>query len=59
MEKEMNKKEFKKFMKKQVEEIKKYKNEKNQDCPECFENQYVFEWIEKYSCEFSRNWKKD
>jgi|WetSurMetagenome_2_1015567.scaffolds.fasta_scaffold1013145_1 hypothetical protein len=54
----MKKEEFEIFMRNQVEEIKKYMMEKSMDCPECFENQYVFEWIEKYSSEFRENWFK-
>jgi hypothetical protein len=58
LEIQMDKKEFEIFMQKQLEEIKKYNIEKNTDCPECYENQYVFEWIEKYSDEFSKKWNK-
>jgi hypothetical protein len=52
----MKKDEFENFMQKQVEEIKRYMEEKSHDSPECFENQYVFEWIEKYSHEFRKKW---
>jgi hypothetical protein len=52
----MEKQEFKNFMQSQMKEIKKYTEEKNHMCPECFENEYAFEWIEKYSDEFRKKW---
>jgi len=52
----MQENEFKRFMEYQLEEIKNYCKSKREGCPENFENQYAFEWIEKYSEEFSKKW---
>ena len=48
--------EFTNYMKKQTEEIIKYKDERNFFIPEYFKNQYVFEWIDRYSEDFQKKW---
>jgi len=54
----MNKNEFKTFMEKQVDEIKDYCNAKKLVNSEKTENEYAYEWIEKYSKEFRKKWLK-
>jgi hypothetical protein len=54
----MKENEFKDFMHSQLEEIRRYCKIKKMECPENFENEYAFEWIEKYSKEFLKKWEK-
>lgn len=55
----MKRREFLVFIQCQIDEINKYREKMLLISPETYKDQYVFEWIQKYSKEFRRKWNKE